>query len=102
MRNRTASRILVLIVILAFIGPMLLSAQEQKVKPGTIGFSLPFATAPFYWAAANGLKEKMGRMGYRVVVTNAANDPNRQFQQLENFRTQKVQGVAIIAYDFAS
>ncbi len=102
MRNRVGTWTVVLVAVLALACPAFLSAQAPKVKPGTIGFSLPFATAPFYWAAANGLKDEMGRMGYRVVVTNAANDPNRQFQQLENFRTQKVQGVAIIAYDYAS
>jgi ribose transport system substrate-binding protein len=75
---------------------------ETKVKPGTIGFSLPFATAPFYWAAANGLKDQMESMGYKVIVTNAANDPSQQLQQLTNFGTQKVQAVALIAYDFAS
>jgi ribose transport system substrate-binding protein len=77
-------------------------SQERKVKPGTIGFSLPFATAPFYWACANGLKDEMEKMGYKVVITVAANDPNLQFQQLENFRVEKVQGAAIIAYDFPS
>ncbi len=102
MRIRTASKFLIAVVILALLCPVLVSAQAPKVKPGLIGFSLPFATAPFYWAAANGLKDEMGKMGYKVVVTNAANDPNQQFQQLENFRTQKAQGVTIIAYDYAS
>jgi ABC-type sugar transport system substrate-binding protein len=44
----------------------------------------------------------MEKMGYKVVMTVAANDPNLQFQQLENFRVERVQGAAIIAYDFAS
>jgi ribose transport system substrate-binding protein len=102
MRIRTASKVLIAVVIFALLCPVFMSAQAPKVKPGLIGFSLPFATAPFYWAAANGLKDEMGKMGYKVVVVNAANDPNQQFQQLENFRTQKAQGVAIIAYDYAS
>lgn len=102
MKIRLGFVILLLIGVGLLLGPVCASAQEQKVKPGLIGFSLPFATAPFYWAAANGLKDEMGKLGYKVVVTNAANDPNQQLQQLDNFRTQKAQGVAIIAYDFAS
>ncbi len=74
----------------------------QKIKPGTIGFSLPFATAPFYWAAANGLKDQMQSMGYTVTVTNAGNDPSTQYQQLMTFDTEKVQGVVVIAYDYSS
>ncbi len=92
---------LLLVVSLMVALSMNVTAQS-KVKPGLIGFSLPFATAPFYWAAANGLKDTMEAMGYRVVVTNAANDPSVQFQQLMNFDTQKAQAVALIAYDYAS
>ncbi|MGA2479194.1 MAG: substrate-binding domain-containing protein, partial [Spirochaetia bacterium] len=78
------------------------SGAPASVKPGTIGFSLPFATAPFYWAAANGMKDTLEGMGYKVVVTNAGNDPAQQLQQLTNFDTKKVQAVALIAYDYAS
>ena len=77
-------------------------AEAKKVEPGTIGFSVPFATAPFYWAAAYGLKNCMEEMGYKVVVVNAGNDPDKQFQQLETFRTEGIQGGAIIVYDYAS
>ncbi len=75
---------------------------SASVKPGTVGFSLPFATAPFYWAAANGMKDTLEGMGYKVVVTNAGNDPAQQLQQLTNFGTKKVQAIALIAYDYAS
>jgi len=92
--------LLVLVSLLVVVS--MTATAQARVKPGTIGFSLPFATAPFYWAAANGLKDTMEGMGYKVIVTNAANDPAQQLQQLMNFDTQKVQAVALIAYDYAS
>jgi len=83
------------------------TAEEEevvasKVEPGLIGFSIPYANAPFYWAAAHGLKDEMSRMGYDVIVTQGNDDPTQQLQQIENFVTQNIQGGGLIVYDYAT
>jgi ribose transport system substrate-binding protein len=80
-------------------------AQQQAPepqKPGqgkTIALTIPFAWAPFYWAAANGLKDEAERMGYEVVVWNAAESIEKQVSHINQMQVMKVAAGAAIAAD---
>lgn len=65
----------------------------------TLALSIPFGSAPFYWAAANGFKDEGERLGYKVVISNADNSAEKQVASLDSYRVQKVAGVAVIAID---
>jgi ribose transport system substrate-binding protein len=72
------------------------SAQEAQK---TIALTIPFASAPFYWAAANGFKDEGERLGYNVIVNNADNSVERQVAHIDNYRVMDVAGAAAIAAD---
>jgi ABC-type sugar transport system substrate-binding protein len=69
--------------------------DEQK----TIALTLPFASAPFYWAAANGFKDEGEKLGYKVIINNADNSVERQVAHIDNYRVTNVAGAAAIAAD---
>ncbi len=71
------------------------SAEDAK----TIALTIPFASAPFYWAAANGFKDEGERLGYKVIVNNADNSVERQVAHIDNYRVMDVAGAAAIAAD---
>ena len=72
------------------------SAQDAQK---TIALTIPFASAPFYWAAANGFKDEGERLGYNVIVNNADNSVERQVAHIDNYRVTEVAGAAAIAAD---
>jgi ribose transport system substrate-binding protein len=65
----------------------------------SIALTIPFASAPFYWAAANGFKDEGERLGYKVIVNNADNSVERQVAHIDNYRVTNVAGAAAIAAD---
>jgi ABC-type sugar transport system substrate-binding protein len=71
-------------------------AQEAKKS---IALTIPFASAPFYWAAANGFKDEGERLGYKVIVNNADSSVERQVAHIDNYRVTSVAGAAAIAAD---
>jgi ribose transport system substrate-binding protein len=79
----------------AFSSPAALAEDAQK----SIALSIPFASAPFYWAAANGFKDEGERLGYKVIINNADNSVERQVAQIDNYRVTNVVGAAAIAAD---
>jgi ribose transport system substrate-binding protein len=83
------------LMVLAGLSPVPASAQEQK----TIALTIPFASAPFYWAAANGFKDEGERLGYKVIINNADNSVERQVAHIDNYRVTNVAGAAAIAAD---
>ena len=72
------------------------SAQEGQKS---IALTIPFANAPFYWAAANGFKDEGERLGYKVIINNADNSIERQVAHIDNYRITQVAGAAAIAAD---
>jgi len=77
--------------------PTQTSTESNQGK--TIALSLPFASAPFYWAAANGLKDEGERLGFKVIVNNADNSVEAQVSELNNYKTQHVAAVSLISID---
>ena len=65
----------------------------------SIALTIPFASAPFYWAAANGFKDEGERLGYKVIINNADNSIERQVAHIDNYRVTNVAGAAAIAAD---
>jgi ribose transport system substrate-binding protein len=98
MKLRNLSMFVFLIAFLAISSPFpqtRLLAQDQP----TIALSIPFAGAPFYWAAAHGFKDEAERLGYNVVINNAENSIERQVAHIDNYRVTNVVGAAAIALD---
>lgn len=75
--------------------PHALAQDAQK----SIALTIPFASAPFYWAAANGFKDEGERLGYKVIINNADNSVERQVAHIDNYRVTNVAGAAAIAAD---
>jgi len=65
----------------------------------TIALSIPFASAPFYWAAANGFKDEGEKLGYKVIINNADSSVEKQVSTIDNYRVTNVAGAAAIAAD---
>ena len=68
----------------------------------SIALTIPFASAPFYWAAANGFKDEGERLGYKVIINNADNSIERQVAHIDNYRVTNVAGAAAIAASTAA
>src|SRR5579872_5477003 len=85
-----------LVALVAAFSPVHALAQEAKK---TIALTIPFASAPFYWAAANGFKDEGEKLGYKVIVNNADNSIERQVAHIDNYRVTNVAGAAAIAAD---
>lgn len=85
-----------LVALIAGLLPMSASAQDSKKS---IALTIPFAAAPFYWAAANGFKDEGERLGYKVIINNADNSIERQVAHIDNYRVTNVAGAAAIALD---
>ena len=75
-----------------------LDAVAQDAQK-SIALTIPFASAPFYWAAANGFKDEGERLGYKVIINNADNSIERQVAHIDNYRVTNVAGAAAIAAD---
>lgn len=76
--------------------------QAQPTAAGpqkTITLSLPFASAPFYWAAANGFKDEGEKLGYKVIINNADSSVEKQVAAIDNYRVTNVAAAAAIAAD---
>lgn len=73
------------------------AAQSGAGK--TISLTIPFASAPFYWAAANGFKDEGERLGYKVVINNADNSVEKQVAHIDNYRVTNTAAAAAIAAD---
>ena len=98
MKFRNLSLFVFLIALVAInspVAPARLLAQDQP----TIALTIPFAAAPFYWAAAHGFKDEGERLGYHVVINNAENSIERQVGHIDNYRVTNVVGAAAIALD---
>jgi len=84
-----------LLALATFASSLPAAADDQK----SIALSLPFASAPFYWAAANGFKDEGEKLGYKVIINNADNSVERQVAHIDNYRVTNVAGAAAIAAD---
>jgi ribose transport system substrate-binding protein len=82
-------------LVTAFSSPPASAQGAQK----SIALTIPFASAPFYWAAANGFKDEGERLGYKVIVNNADSSVERQVAHIDNYRVTNVVGAAAIAAD---
>lgn len=89
--------VMVSVLAVSLLGPSVSAAKQSNKK--VIALSLPFAWAPFYWAAAHGLRDEGQRLGYTVKIVNAAESIEKQVSQIENFRVMKVAAAAAIAAD---
>jgi ribose transport system substrate-binding protein len=78
------------------LSPVHASAADAQQS---IALTIPFASAPFYWAAANGFKDEGERLGYKVIINNADNSIERQVAHIDNYRVTNVAGAAAIADD---
>lgn len=98
MRLRNLAVFVFLVALLAISAPFPPNQLLAQDRP-TIALSLPFAGAPFYWAAAHGFKDEGERLGYNVVINNAENSIERQVAHIDNYRVTNVVGAAAIALD---
>src|SRR5688572_4443741 len=98
MKRKSLSLVVILVVLIMIAAPVpqqRLQAQEGQ----TIALTIPFAAAPFYWAAAHGFKDEGERLGYNVIINNADNSIERQVAHIDNYRVTNVAGAAAIALD---
>ncbi|MCL4251158.1 MAG: sugar ABC transporter substrate-binding protein [Anaerolineae bacterium] len=98
MKGRSFLFVVVLIAFFAISAPVPQARLLAQDTP-TIALTIPFAGAPFYWAAAHGFKDEGERLGYNVVVNNAENSIERQVGHIDNYRVTNVVGAAAIALD---
>lgn len=99
MKLRSFTLVAVLIAFVLIYAPVPQARIQAQDDQPTIALSIPFAGAPFYWAAAHGFKDEGERLGYNVVINNAENSIERQVAHIDNYRVTNVVGAAAIALD---
>jgi ABC-type sugar transport system substrate-binding protein len=98
MKFRNLSLLVLVIAFVATNSPVSQTQLLAQDRP-TIALTIPFAGAPFYWAAAHGFKNEGERLGYNVIINNAENSIERQVAHIDNYRVTNVVGAAAIALD---
>ncbi len=99
MKKISLRLILAILAFLTLAAPRLQDRVQAQEERPTIALTIPFAGAPFYWAAAHGFKDEGERLGYNIIINNAENSIERQVAHIDNYRVTNVVGAAAIALD---
>jgi ABC-type sugar transport system substrate-binding protein len=93
---------------LAFCSALLLSGCKESNdkagraagdKPLTIGVAFETLQTEYWVAGYDAIKAECSARGYKVLEAVADGDANRQFEQVKNFITRKVDGIIIVPKD---
>ena len=68
----------------------------------TIGFAMPDASVTYWTAYVNGVEEKAEELGVSVTFTDARNDTNTQFEQVNSLLVSGVDGIVLPPVDTTS
>jgi len=83
-------------------GFVLMSSGAEKKKQITVGFSLPFIEdSPYCFPYAEALKKEAAARGWKLIMTDASGDLNKQVNQIEDIVQKKVDGLMIMPLDAA-
>ncbi|WAD02918.1 substrate-binding domain-containing protein (plasmid) [Levilactobacillus brevis] len=66
-----------------------------KNENNTIGVSIADITNPFTTPVISGIYDACYSAGYRVVITNADNDENREIQNIKNLKQDNMSGIIV-------
>lgn len=68
-------------------------------KPLTIGVAFETLQTEYWIAGYEAIKSECAKRGFKVVEAVADNDANKQFEQVKNFVTRKVDGIILVPKD---
>ncbi|HEY8344773.1 MAG TPA: substrate-binding domain-containing protein [Bacillota bacterium] len=80
------------LVFMLAIGVTVVSAAPKKV---VVGVSLLTREHVFYSSIEEALKEKADELGVKLIIQDAGRDSNKQFNQVQDFVTQKVDAIIL-------
>lgn len=84
---------------LAAVGPLLQSCGESGDQPLTIGVAFDTLQTEYWVASIKTMEAELNKRGYKMLQAVADNDANRQFEQVNNFIAQGVDGIIIAPKD---
>ena len=93
--------ILALSVSLCLIGCKKDETASSATAPSALTLGVAFETLQTeYWVAGyEAIKAEAAKRGFQVVEAVADGDANRQFEQVRNFVTRKVDGIILVPKD---
>ena len=68
-------------------------------KPLTIGVAFETLQTEYWVAGYEAIKSECAKRGFKIVEAVADNDANRQFEQVKNFITRRVDGIILVPKD---
>jgi ABC-type sugar transport system substrate-binding protein len=88
-------------VVVGFAGCNKSSEQATGGDATTLTIGVAFETLQTeYWVAGyEAIKSECAKRGFKVVEAVADNDANRQFEQVKNFITRRVNGIVLVPKD---
>ena len=94
---------LVLSFVLAWSGCGQKPARDQSAsgdaKQLTIGVAFETLQTEYWIAGYEAIASECAKRGFKVVEAVADNDANKQFEQVKNFITRKVDGIILVPKD---
>lgn len=85
--------------------PNALARSLRTQRSQVIGMVVPDLTNPFFPPIVRGLEDRLGQLGYTLIVTNTDNDQHRERQAIQSLVERQVDGMVLatshIAYEAA-
>ena len=75
------------------------NSNIANTKPLTIGIAFETLQTEYWIAGYEAIKAEAAKRGFTVVEAVADNDANRQFEQVKNFITRRVDGIILVPKD---
>src|ERR1041384_6725998 len=79
--------------------PVTRPTAEAGGQPLTLGVAFETLQTEYWIAGYDAIKNECAKRGFKVVEAVADNDANRQFEQVKNFITRKVDGIILVPKD---
>ncbi|TYC50526.1 LacI family transcriptional regulator [Weissella muntiaci] len=75
--------------------PNIVARQLLKTKTNLIGILLPTISDPFFGELASLLEKKLYKKGYKVIIGNSTNDPDKEIDYLNQLLSKQVDGLIV-------
>lgn len=79
--------------------PTAVSAAHPDSRPLIVGVAFETLQTEFWVAGYDAIKAECARRGFKVLEAVADGDSNRQFEQVKNFITRRVDGIILVPKD---
>jgi ABC-type sugar transport system substrate-binding protein len=80
-------------------GAAILTGCSQAPSQPTVGLTFETLQTEYWVASRNAIEAELNKRGVRMVEAIADGDANRQFEQVRNFISRKVDGIIIVPKD---